>query len=627
MVSVTAACIVPSLLEGQSFALSSQRVLADTVSLGFERVLNTFMWNGILGFCFADSNNAVDVHQTLQSKLIRTVPVATQGQYDGYVRYRGRVEGNWAMLARTASLVVSDNQSIDLSRLAQHQGLLGVGYKSDFWNMDALGGYEVDAQQDTHDQGPVFDVSVEGHDLNFQQIEASFQSDWTKSFLGQRTPEQRIAVLALRRDFGGGDSDSLVARYGGQRREFYTAADPGLETLYSIDRNIFRRDAVNFDISNRLTYHMGQRTAVMIRGSVQNRTIDRSFLYKDFLQPSSITLDTRIQEFLLDGSASLASRVFDWLQGEVGMSFQERDERFSVNNQAGVPSTVFRSQQESAKRLEYTSQRTSVWGTFNSDFSDSDRLTINGSASILRYDTPDSMNTDDRDELLIALAVGETHDFNPYLSVGVEANATLNHLVYLDRLQSANNNWNRVISFSPRVSLRPTSWLSSDNVARVIANYTVYDFEEQVASVKSFSFRQAEWSDSTMIDVSRRMSIGFAGVLRVYERGILKWKEFTEKPLDYFVEQSLWPQVIYRMSRTVAVSAGYRFFSRDQYAYDGTAKVLQHTLTTAGPTASVTWYGAGGTNVVVRGWRETSAADSGQSTYVSNLSVAVNLMF
>ena len=613
--------------QGQSVLLAGTPRGPDTVALGFERVLNTFTWNGNLGLAVGDSNTSLIVGQILHSRLIRSDPVAIQGEYDGYVGFRSGITGGWDFLAKTSSLVVSDNQSIDLSKLAQHRGLIGLGYNFSPWNFAALGGYEIDNQESEQDQGPALDASIVGSGLQFQQIKAGIRTDWTKSFLGKRSPEQQDALVSMQSDFGGGDSDSLAVHYSRQRREFYTAADQGVETLYAVNHNIFRRDAVSYDVSNRLAYHMNQSTSIVIRGTLQNRVIDRGFVYKDFLEPSSITLDTRIQELLFGGSASLSAQMFDWLTGDLGMSFEERDERFAVANEEGVPLSVVQSQEESAKTLEYTSQRTSLWGIIVSDFSASDRLKLNGSASILRYDTPDSLNTDDRDELLLAVSLRESHRFNQYLSVALEANVTLNHLVYLDRLQSANNNWNRVLSLSPIISLKPTPWLSSDNTGEVVANYTVYDFEEQVASVKSFSFREASWSDSTVVTLSPRVDFAFLGTLRAYERGILKWKDFKEKPLDYFVEKSVWPQLFYRAFTDMLVSFGYRYFSQDQYAYDGTARSLSHTIATTGPTVGVQWVGVNGTNVSVNGWRETSTSDFGTPSYVSNLSLSVNLMF
>ena len=599
----------------------------DTLSLGFERVWNTFVWNGVLGATVADDDDSLVFHQALKSKLIRTNPVASQGEYDGDIRYRRKFGEDWELLARTASLVVSDNQSIDLSRLAQHQALIGLGYGLGSWKFNGLGGYEIDAQQSAQDEGPVVDALLENHRLHFEEIDATVQTEWTKSFLNRRNPEQQNALVSLVRDFGGGGSDSLSIQYSKQRREFYTSADPQLMSLYAIDHNIFRRDALSFDVMDVLSYRMSQRTEILVRGTMGNRTIDRSFLYKNFLQPSSITLDTRIQELFLNGTVSASTQMFDWLAARLGMSFEERDDRFSVQDQQGIPQSVFQSQEASAKKLENTSQRTSLWGSVISDFTGSDHLTFNGSASILRYDTPDSTNTDDRDELLFVLSMRETHDFNQYLSVELEANATLSHLVYLDRLQSANNNWNRVFSLSPKTTLRPADWIRSDNDAEVVANYTVYDFEQQVASVKSYSFRQASWSDSTVILFNRRIELDFSGTLRLYERGILKWQEFKEKPLDYFVEQSLWPQIVYRTREDIALTVGYRYFSRDQYAYSGTAKNLTHSLVTAGPTVGVAWYGLEGSNVVVSGWRESSAIDSAAPTYVSNLSVSVRFVF
>ncbi len=613
--------------EGQPYRTIPHVAPADTISLGFERVLNTFFWNGLLGVAVGDSSSSLILHQTLHSRLIRSDPVATQGEYDGYIGYQRAIAQDWDLLARTTSLVVSDNQSIDLGRLAQHQGLVGLGYRPELWRVGFLGGYEVDAQEGEHDQGAAFEASLANSSLQLQELNATFQSDWTKSFLGRRTPEQKNVALSLERDFGGGDADSLIFNYSNQRREFYTTADQGLQSQYAINHNIFRRDASSYDVTNRLVYHMAKNTSIVVVGTVQNRTIDRAFIYKNFLQPSAITLDTRIQELLFGGTVTISSRVTDWMRGNLGMSFQERDERFAVVNLAGIPSTVIQSQEESAKRLEYTSQTTSVWGQIVSDVSAYDRLTLDGSASILRYDTPDSLNIDDRDELLLAMSLKGTHIVNQYLSVELEANVTLSHLVYLDRLQSANNNWNRILSLSPRVSLHPARWLSSDNYGEIVANYTVYDFEEQVASVKSFSFRQASWSDSSTITLNRRVDFGFSGTLRAYERGILKWKEFKEKPLDFFIEKSLWPQVFYRTSHDFLLSVGYRFFSRDQYSYEGAARNLSHSIVTSGPTVGVQWRGASGTNVLVSGWRESSTIDSADPIFTSNLSVSVNLIF
>ncbi len=614
-------------LSAQAIDTSGAQSISEPISLGFERVLNTFVWNGNLGFTVGDTSTSLVVRQGLRSKLIRSVPVSTQGEYNGFLGLRSGLGGGWVFLGRTSSLVVSDNRSIDLGRLAQHQGLLGAGFSAGDWNLSALGGYELNAQEGEIDRGPALELSMAASGLRFEEIRAALSGEWQKSYLGRRAPEEENLALGVGRSFGEGGSDTLLVRYSTQRREFYTAATPGIVELYSVGHNIFRRDATSYELSDQLTYKVGAGTSLAIRGGIQNRNIDRAFLYKDFQQPSTITLDTRIRELILNGSASMSSQIFNWLLGTAGVSFQERDEHYAVVDLDGVPASVVESQQLSARRLEYTSRQTSAWASVVSPLSGSDLLVLSGSASILRYDTPDSLNIDDRDVLLLAYMVQETHRFNEYLTLGLSINASLNHLVYIDRLQSANNNWNRVLSFSPQIVLKPADWLVSSNVGEVVANYTVYDFEAQVASVRSYSFRQASWSDSTFIRLSRNIDLDFSGGLRVYERGILRWEQFKEKPMDYFVEKSFWPRLIYKANADLTLSVGYRHFSQEQFVYDGPVRNFLHSIVSTGPTAEVRWFGPGGTNLSISGWSMASYADSKLTGTVPNLSLSISSFF
>ena len=110
-----------------------------------------------------------------------------------------------------------------------------------------------------------------------------------------------------------------------------------------------------------------------------------------------------------------------------------------------------------------------------------------GSIGILRYDTPSDQNLEDRDELLVALTLSTWHSVSRSLELGVVLDGTVDHLVYLLKERSANNNYNRVLRLSPRTIYRPAPWLYSLNAFEVLANYPVYDFEQQLPSVKSFS--------------------------------------------------------------------------------------------------------------------------------------------
>ncbi len=54
-----------------------------------------------------------------------------------------------------------------------------------------------------------------------------------------------------------------------------------------------------------------------------------------------------------------------------------------------------------ANKLENTAQRTMISTSLNASVTQNDNIRLVSSFSILRYDTPDASNTDDRDEFLV----------------------------------------------------------------------------------------------------------------------------------------------------------------------------------------------------------------------------------
>jgi hypothetical protein len=371
---------------------------------------------------------------------------------------------------------------------------------------------------------------------------------------------------------------------------------------------------------------MSDESRLTLRGGWSTRTIERGTHYKDFSGAANVALDTRVEELQLFGSLEAMYRLAGFLDGWVVMAYREREERHTVmGSEASVD--IVQRQESAARRLGNVARETVLRSSQTIQLSDRDQLNLAGSASILRYDTPDTLNTDDRDELLLTFGVVETHTASPALRVTVSADVVLNHVVYLHRLQSANNSWNRIIRFSPKVEYTPTSWFKTVNRAEVLANYTVYDFEDQVAFVRSFSFRQASWSDSTVVRLSSRFEAHVVGSLRVYERGILRWRDFKERPQNYFVELSLWPQLDIKLGPRLVMGIGYRMFEQDRYRYVAGSRELERRLQTSGVTARVEWEAPGFARIAVRGWREHQQEDGKTVRTLSNLFMTMSIAF
>jgi hypothetical protein len=594
-------------------------------SLGFDRVLNTFTWNGTL---FLDREfNGIEfkLRQMLRSRLIRTDPLSIQDEYDDSLRIAAAISGPWKGIAQQVSSIVSDNRAIDLKQLAQHQFLVGVQVSPHpRFMFEGMAGYEIDDQQDERDEGFAYQATAAASDVRLEEFRGTLHGRWAQSLLTRRRPASAALDVSLLREFGAEARNLIQISYDRIRREFYTAADPDVKQVYQIANNIFRRDAATFEVSEQLIYRPSDQMQFVFHGGLLNRTIDRGVSYKVFTGSSNPLLDTRIQELQLYGEAGTTFQPVYWFGMDVNFSYREREERHSVTEQDGVPLSILQRQERSEQRLENIAQRTSISSQIRSLLSEHDQLNFAGSASILRYDTPDSTNADERDELLVTVGFQEIHQFSNELSVSLAGDVTLSHLVYLKSVQSANNNWNRVIRLSPAVTFAPNERLRSVNQAEVLGNYTVYDFEDQAAYTKSFSFRQASWIDSTSFQATNLLSFSFVGEVRVYERGILRWSEFKERPQDYFVERTYWPRLVYEVTRDLRLGVGFRYFGQDRYSYQNGTKNLERQLATSGPTVALEWGGTGFERVLLEGWNETQRQDGQVTRTIPNVLLKVN---
>lgn len=162
-------------------------------------------------------------------------------------------------------------------------------------------------------------------------------------------------------------------------------------------------------------------------------------------------------------------------------------------------------------------------------------------------------------------------------------------------------------------------------IAEVLANYTVYDFEDQVALVRSFSFRQASWSDSIVAQLTSNLALDVVGTVRVYERGILRWKEFKERPQNYFVEQSYWPQLRVNLGDRLQMGVGYRYFAQDRYKYVAGERQFERRLETGGPTALFQWEAPGFHRLIIQGWREVQQEDGKTIRTISNMFMKLSI--
>jgi hypothetical protein len=390
-----------------------------------------------------------------------------------------------------------------------------------------------------------------------------------------------------------------------------------------VPHNIFQRDANVLEISNQTKYNLGRYFSTIVSIGISNQLINRGYRFKDYLHPASLILDSRIQEMQFFGIISMQWQPIYWLSADFKLAYTEKEERHSVLDDVHASDAIVDTQRVSASRLENTAQRIALTAALEIDVSQYDKIHLVSSSSILHYDTPDILNTDDRDELLLTSGAEYLHKFSSRLLLTLNADLTLFHLVYLNGDQSANNNWNRVIRFSPTVEYIPDSWFRTVMRTEVLANYTVSDYEQQVASIRSFSFRQVLWSDSTAMQLNERIQCNFSGSLRIFENGTLRWQEFKESPEEYVVEKAMWPELVWSSMIGLKIGIGFRYFGQDRYTYQNGQRMFSQGIEALGPTASIEWLGLAGEKVMINGWREEQRNNGTTTTILSNLSIQV----
>jgi hypothetical protein len=601
---------------------------SNDAGIRFERNLNTYLWNFKADFSGRDSGFAADVHDRYSSSFIEQNQNSLRDEHTLWLNASRRISSVMNLDLEASTFTLSDNQSLDVSNAALHTGLVGVSIRPlPYISVTPLVGFRVDRQQDQTDQGWNYKLSSQLDSVDIDGYETLASLRLNVSNLSPRYFRSNGAQLFFAKDFLEGSFDSLRFQWSNNRWDFYIPADSVTQKEFGVKENIRSRVDEIYNVSNTLHYAVGKELSAVVQTLVETRTISNAFRYKSLLEPTMIPYDVTVQEQRLEGGIDLNYRDINNIFASVGIHTSERDERHILQKIDGVDKDIQESASEQESQLDNDARRTSLRGIFSMPVSSSDFVSFESSAGILRYDTPDSTNTDDRDELLITLSGRESHRWNEYFEISVTAEATLNHIVYLFADRSANNNWNRIFRLAPELTYTPSPVMRMVNTFEVLANYTVFDYETLIPTVESYSYRQFAFLDSTSYDMSSNMGLDFLLHVRLYERGELQWKAFTERPQQYFQEVTFSPAVRYTIQERLVCAAGFRSFVQNRYLYNGAARVTDGNYFSYGPTTSIVFMAPSGWRLEIQGWKEFQKETNQPTRDVSNIMMSAKANF
>jgi hypothetical protein len=594
-------------------------------SISFDKFLNTSQWNGILSYAASRGEYSAVLKESFSSTVLRTDLFHITDQQRLDLELMRRLADRLQAVARVGSFIVSDNQSIGISNVSSNALYGGIAYEPfSGVRISPLVGVRMENQVGQRDHGASYlvDLATEGLEINGYRtlLDGRFQYD----ALAPRTVESRNVDFAAEKYFFEQTRNKLQVSYYRNRRDFYSPADDVIRRQFGVANNIETRSEDAFGLVDSLDYDLGSGLLMTLQGNLLSRSIDRETRYRSYSEEPPAP-NTTIGELRLGGGMQLRYRDGRSFDGSAQMTFEERDEEHKLQPDDSLLEASVNSLTRLEERKNNQAQRTSLASSLTYRLSRSHTISLSGSTSLLRYDTPSAENDDDRDELWYIVSLTTTHAISRFLTLRLSADANLTHVVYLRSTRSADNTWNRIFRLSPRLDFAPSPRLRTINTFEVLANYTAYDFEYPSSPIRSYAFRQFGVTDSSTVDITRRVGIEFFGQLRYYERGELQWDAFTERPVNYFEDRAYTASLRYRFSPRLLFSVGIRYFSQSRYGYSGSEKVLEEYLRSQGPITFIRWSVASRTDVSVRGWYERQSQTGNPDHGITNVTMLLTL--
>ncbi len=592
----------------------------------FDKLFSTYHSQALFRYGGDGPGFRYDIGQSFRSALIRTNTNLITDEETFRASFRLR-PGEPIEPRTIANLyVLSDRRGFGLSNVSSYSIHTGAVIRpAGVLTVEPMIGYRSDRQSDITDQGISYLVRMDADSLDYAGTVSAVGGSWEYNRLDPRIIEMRNARLTSSKTFPGDSRNTLELRYYRNRRDFYTRADDGVAQEYGVDRNIETRAEDLFAVRDSLLYNVAADFSLALNAGVLSRGIGRESKYKSYSDPGTPVLNSTVDELTIGGELSAAWAVSASLDGRLAIVLQERNETHRVEDDDGYLEPAVDSIRRIQERMNNVARRTTMAVAADFRPSGSHQVEVSGSGSILRYDTQSDLNTDDRDELRYVANITSRHRLSRYLAMTLAADITLAHLVYLSASRSADNTWNRILRLSPHLAWTPDRAFSSSNRFEVLANYTVYDFDSPGTGVRSFVFRQFAFSDSTVWSLTRRIAVEWSSYVRLYERGNLRWEDFSENPVSYFEDFTHIGMVRYAATSALIFSLGIRYFSQMRFDYAGSRRVPQHFLRSVGPATGIEWSVSTRTALLVRGWYERQSRTGLPDRGIANITMSLNV--
>ncbi len=460
------------------------------------------------------------------------------------------------------------------------------------------------------DAGPAYGLSasVSSHPGERWQFDASGMGAW-RIITPRRGRDIRVTGSAAR---SSGDTRFVSDVYvGSARRDAYQAVsflnrtEPGAASE-SVEATRSDTLLISARLSTPISGPLSVRSAVRVG---TNRRAIRTFRAPE----ESLFFETDFNRRLLDVEVDLAYRSTR-AEATVGVrGGAENEERTLVNRDELSPAQAAQ-KTELLRQADFDRGFLEAHGRADVDALSFVRLHFDGSASILRHDTPD-VNPDDRDEQLLTGRAGVRIRATEHLTADLSLYGSRYRTVYLKAIRSAENNVQRSLRLRPSVTWTPHGRTTVRLTSEVRATYTVDDFVLAGRQARDQSARELRYETEIEQDIGEGLRLLARGSYSDLRLGRFLDEAFAEIPFDTLRTTSGWARIL--TQGKVQASVGVRVFIRSDFNRNTTVRYRaaddpnvarsftrpgREKISQIGPTATISWPIADRSTLVFDGW-------------------------
>lgn len=580
---------ISNLLNAQIQQDSIFKLNSTNLTTSYNKILNLHNFNLLMHSFYEIDNFSFQLENRFNSNIIfSTIKNIRDDNYFGFkgqYKFSNLIQPSISVESKR----INDNRKIGISRFKDFaiKGWINSNPYSSFY-ISPFYGYKEEEQLEIGERGKTFGLTS-----NFDEIILKSRLMGNLKLIYDHLnirKNQMINTEFLLDNFFSEVLNTTTRFYFNRiGRDYFTSIDSNTARIFNTTYNLENRldNVVNFSQRFELTYSSG--FALEISGDVLYRTVEKNLKFKNLNEPNKNLFDTKINElkFNLNGETHIPiGKVISILK----FSYQERSEKHSVKRIQSIPDFIYYQRlDEELQKNNFSSRVT--FGTQNKiNIISRDTLVIDASISKLRYDTPPlenftnplSITRDDRDELLYIIRLQYLKFFNPALITTILLESFNNHLVYIFKERSSNNNWNRVLRLSTNTTYQSKKF-TTKNYFEVLANYTIYDFEDLFQTTQSFAFRQFGFQDSTKIFLIGKYFLAANFNLKLSEQGVFYWKKFSSLPGRYLTEKETEVKIGRELSEINFIALGIRSTLISEFNFKGKEKQTVFEMRSIGP--------------------------------------------